>query len=550
MRLFNTTIICGLILSKYTDRSPLLLFSHQSFTPSLSFSSFQLSHFAHTALYLQTQSNLLIRKSDFSNFLKTPIIESRPPITTYERICRDRRNPDAVLDNLNFQICSTDFYTDLSTVNTSGGALFFDVDRNSITITQCNFAYCHAAINGGAIYITYASQLIIKFTYFQDCTTGFLHNHTDVSEAKGGAIYANCLVTNITACNFSRCTVDYDITRYGGAIYFARCSEIRSQGLYVYLSKFESCGSVSGRTSVTNGGAIYVNCTLTLRSDYVVNISYTNFTNCAYGEGGSIVDISGDADIVYFRHVQFGRDQLYQPVYPRNDYYIVNVNNSRLERPTKLFLYNVSLTENNVEQQPVVFHMLGNNISIAHGPSDVGSIYLSRDNGNYALLNGQPINMLAYVNLYNISRYSYPYIVALEDNQIFVPFATPTASATESPTPALTSTPTPQPTSTTSAVTSSSNTSESSSSGILPPSEILSATGVIDDSQNSASTKSGGLSTAAIVLIVIAVIIIIITAILITVLCIRNGRCGGSKNQIMDVRSATNDEAIRRFTYF
>lgn len=543
MGLLNTTIFCGLILTKYVDKSPLKTFSHRSFFPSFSFSEFRLSRFTNTALFFEIQSNLLIKKSHFTRFLKTPIIESRPPIKNFERDCRPRSSQTTIVEESTFQICSTDFEADTDNINSSGGALYYDDRQDLIKISQCNFAYCHAGVNGGAIYIRNSTDLILKFTLFQDCTTGFLANRADVREAKGGAVFANVISCTVTACDFVRCTIHHDqsIKRYGGALYFARCAAVSPQYLDIYLSKFDRCGSETAELGISHGGAVYVNCNNSISSLYRVNISYTNFTNCVYSNSGSVVEVVGDTAEAYFKHTSFQIDSTIVLAEPLN-YSCVNISNSNPSSNinSSLTLYNISLYDYNVNSaNGVMFNFYANKCNLKHSQDNVGSIYLSRDKDQYVLLNKEPLNMLDYVNLYPINDYSYPFIPALYDKDVFKPFPTPVASPLPSRSPLPTD-----------VITSGSG--DSSGSGSSPDVQtttISPGTSNGDDSA-SGSSKSGGLSTAAIVLIIIACIIVIITIILVSVLCVRNGRCSGSHNQIRDVRSVENDESIRRFTYF
>lgn len=551
MGLLNTTIFCGLILTNYIDNSPLKIFPHRSFFPSLTFHDFKLSHFSNTALFFQIRSSLFIRKSHFSNFLKTPIVEKRPPIGDFVRHCDpSRRSHPINIEERTFQICSTDFEADTDNVNSSGGALFYDDRQDSITITQCNFAYCHAGINGGAIFIENVTNLHLRFNLFQDCTTGFIANRKDPNTAKGGAIFANCISCTIVACDFIRCTINYEnIKRYGGALYFARCTSVSPQRLEIFLSNFDRCGSISANLGVDHGGAIYVNCTNSRDSRYLVNISYTNFTNCVYNEGGSIVEVVGDTAQIYLSHAKFYRDDGLSMTDHLN-YYCVNVSKtgSNSNATSKIKLYNIVLDDNYNKGSDVyiTFHFLVDNCDIDHNSNDVGSIYLSKDTGQYVLLNKNPLNMINYVNLYPMNQYSYPFIPALNDEQVFKPFPTPMQTPLPSRSQIITEPPTQQPATPSNPTASSPLTQPSQlPSGNISPSNNGSA-----DSSNSGNTKSGSLSTAAIVLIVLACIIVLITIIMISVLCVRNGRCGGSRTQIQDVRTVDNDESIRRFTYF
>lgn len=551
MGLLNTTIFYGLILTNYTNYSPLKIFPQQTFLSSLTFSDFKLSRFTNTALFFKLQSNLLIEKSHFSRFLKTPIIESRPEIPNYNRKCANPRFPVAGtrITESYFQICSTDFEADMDTVNASGGAFFFKDRDKEVIIIQCHFAYCHAGINGGALFIANADKLSVNFTYFQDCDTGFLANRTFVEEAKGGAIFANCIESQIIGCYFVRCTIDYtkDVERYGGAIYFARCTPVSPQGLDIYLSNFIDCGSIPANTSVDYGGAIFINVINSSDSDYAINITCTNFTNCAYASDGSIIHVEGDTAKIYLMHTGFIRDKALN-LDNKTKYNTIKVVNSQPLKQSLLYLYNVSLFDKKLNDAYFYFYAV--NCKIGNDHTSLGSIYLTRSKDPVVFLNNNSIDSRSFVNLYPDDKYHYPFIEALNDNQVFKPFATQMATPSVSQSPSPTATINEIPPTTSLLSIPSSDLSQPESLIHISPIQPESSTPDDGGSSNTGSTKSGGLSTAAIVIIIIACIIVVIVIIVVSVLCVRNGRCGNSRNQIFDARTAENDESIRRFTYF
>ena len=208
--------------------------------------------------------------------------------------------------------------------NHCGGAIYFQGEKYTATVEDCNFKG-NSAPRGGAIY----------FSGSYDTATVTNCNFINNSARYGGAIefngtgtVSNCNFTGNTAnfggavCMYSgsveNCNFTGNNAYYGGAVYFADTGEVSNCNFtgntatdYGGAVYFESTGEVSnctfaGNTVSVDGGAVYFestgnvsNCTFagnnasidggTVFFESTGNVSNCNFTgNTAYYDGGAV----------------------------------------------------------------------------------------------------------------------------------------------------------------------------------------------------------------------------------------------------------------------
>ena len=105
-----------------------------------------------------------------------------------------------VLSNASSHTVTNSTFTNCSSSNSSGGALYFSSYYCTyiITITNCTFTNCSASGYGGAIYCKYASSCIVNRCSFDTCT----------NSDGGGGIYIGYISScaNVKDSNFSLCS--------------------------------------------------------------------------------------------------------------------------------------------------------------------------------------------------------------------------------------------------------------------------------------------------------------------------------------------------------
>ncbi|OHT06609.1 hypothetical protein TRFO_25277 [Tritrichomonas foetus] len=497
MTLFNTTVLLGLVLSQSTSKSPLLTVSDRSFTPSFSLSSFHLNQFLATAVFIRSQTNLRVEKSIFSSFLQTPFISARPPVENVNYTFRLRLPVQLTeFNEVTFQTCSTnhafeqeDSYNQDYMV--SGGAIFYNSSGLTFTVQQCNFLYCHSGRNGGALYVAESDTVLIKYTYFQNCDTGFTMRPDLMTSSYGGAVYCiKSRTLNISGCNFTSCLINYDnnIPKYGGAVF-------AETGTFDCLfSSFFYCRlATSNAGNQHKGGAIYVNCT-GLNSN--CRLLYSNFTECRSSQYGSAVAFENN--IVYFEtnYTSFVNcfDSVMIYLNPSGPS-VTRINQTMIKGDINTHFFNGT-------DRTQYYSVL---------PAVAGLIYTP---SNYLLQNKTYPPMT--LNNFNqrVGELIYPYKIPLDDSQMYQTFTiTPSASQSHSPTASQSPTASLSPTPTV------------SMSPSLSP--VPSASPVIPEATPplSSTPVSSRLSSVAIAFIVIAVIIVVVAVIVVSVICLRNGNC-------------------------
>lgn len=512
--MFNSTILVGLILSKYVGHQPLMTFPIQNLPFSLSISSFRFTNFSNSALFTRTRPQIKIEQSLFSFFTRSPIIIARPSIfdpVTYEsrQICLSSScfMNNFELRETTFQTCSTirsDRPSDGSdSKNVSGGAIYIDfadaLDTN-LTITQCNFLYCHAGQYGGALYINNPSDPnfdVVSFTYFQHCDVGFISNQTGISRTGGGAIYCISKRIQITACNFSNCGIDYppdDRENLGGVIYAELDNTLR-----VRFSEFARCAFMSYRTA-TLGGAIYAK----LSTDGKVEIEYTNFSSCFANSSGSALYLEGNLVNV----------SIYFSIFNdcRNANSVIWIKNTI--GSVTVCLHEINLR--NIDPNCQYFCAIENGtFSSKLGNND---LYCPT---SYSKSKFSPIfdQNCIYEKTFPINTY----IIPLDDSDLYSTYPIPPSTGEGS---------------VTTSIAPSSSLSDS-----IPTSTNPDGDSVIDN-------QSNGLSTVAIVFIILAVIIVLAMIILAIVFCVKKGICSDNTYRVQDIRYLGQGDAIRETTYF
>lgn len=516
-RMFNSTILVGLILSKYVGYQPLMTFPIQNLPFSLSISSFRFTNFSNSALFTRTGPRIKIEQSLFSFFTRSPIIIARPSIfdpmpNESRQICLSEKcfMTNFELSETTFQTCSTirsDRPSDdgSDSKNVSGGAIYIDfactINRH-LKITQCNFLYCHAGRYGGALYIHNPSNPsdpnfdVVSFTYFQHCDVGFISNQTGISPTGGGAIYCISKGFQITACNFSNCGIDYppDRENLGGVIYADLTNTLR-----VRFSEFARCAYIFNRTA-TFGGAIYAK----LSTDGKVEIEYTNFSSCFANSSGSALYLEGNLVNVSIYFSIFNDCRNADSVI-----WIKNIIGSVTVYLHEINLRNISLS------CPYFCAIENGTFSSSLGNND---LYCP---ASYSKSKFSPIfdQNCIYEKTFPINAY----IIPLDDSDLYTTYPIPPSTGEGS---------------VTTSIAPSSPLSDS-----IPTSTNPDGDSVIDN-------QSNGLSTVAIVFIILAVIIVLAMIIFAIIFCVKKGICSDNTYRVQDIRYLGQGDAIRETTYF
>ena len=467
-------------------------------------------------------TNVTISRSTFSGFLSRPILALRPAVETvtydHRQIHDNVGGNTFSLVEVTFQACSNDFLQDDplhygAAINNSGGAAYI-ISSGNVSIDQCNFLYCHAGKDGGALFINSVSTFV-TFTYFQNCDTGFIFDSSLFDESRGGAIYCSTVSFTLIGSNFSSCHIEYDtnFTTDGGAIH---CETVT---FYAIFNQFDRCGAFNEFCDY--GGAIFVNYSYAATPGNCF-MELNNFTDTHATLGGSVLALVGNVQTVSFN---------YSRIASASSASLIYVNSSFINASITFGMLIVSVTQD-------VFFFEGTNTNYMHSPAlgqfDVYvPLYYNISSNSIPSL--EPIFQVNVLNIDN--QPSNPYMFPLNMSMLYMMYPTNTDVVPTTVPPTITPSaivPTQTPAATT----------------IPPLTATPLPTASIDPNAVPATTSSsGGLSTIAIIFIVIGVIVLVALIIMFGFICYRNGRCG-TRNSLNTYDQYAQPDQIKKFTYF
>lgn len=492
--IFNSSFVTGLTLSSALYRSPLFINPPTQLSASINFQGLNFKKFIFHALYFDSPlSNIVIHKSNFENFLGRPISIQQVDCTSfYNQIVTNQYvGPCATITYCTFQNM-------LEKLTGSAICIMYNNEATSL-FDHCKFSHCIASENGGALYCAIGNlasklgNIIVTSSQFELCSV----NNTNNNSACGGAIYCRAKTLNLANTTFSYCGINSNASKCcGGAVY---ANIINAEKAFSY-DKFNDCYIKD--TSESFGGAIY----LSVDKPSDVQILACNFESCDAITGSAIYserEINLVLDVTRFLSYLNANTVIY----------LDKINN----QPNSIFVKSIGMS----------------NVQI--------NDYFLFINGEAKIMNKNDNSGLLYLDItskYNIDYYAkkisncdFSFTFVNYEKYSEMPVLTYVEQQVEEPT---TDEPTPQPPQ----IDTGGNfgTSQSETPNQIVSDQISSATGNATIDEAAGGTKSGGLSTVAIVFIVIACIIFVIGLIIAAVLLLRSkdgcyrNRCTGSDN--------------------